>query len=125
MDRVAELEREVTELRTRCTVMQHVAEDMSEFVGGNNEMIALVVDDVLAFWRTVAPDQPDARGVWHQYANRIEYADPDLGILRPDICSIKQLGDPTAALFDTNAYLEACWQEHVEILQLNAMMQAA
>lgn len=124
MDRVAELEREVTELRTRCTVMQHVAEDMSEFVGGNNEMIALVVDDVLVFWKTIAPGQ-SARDAWHQYANRIEYADADLGILRPDICSAKQLGDPTAALFDTNAYLEACWQEHVEILQLNAMLQAA
>ena len=121
MDRVAELESEVDNLRKRVEVTRHVAEDMSLYVCADVEKVTLVIDDVFAYWAREAPDRPIA-DVWREYANRIEWDDADEGTMRPEICA-KQPDDPH--LFDQERYFEECWAEHCEALQLDAMLRAA
>ena len=120
MDRVAELEGEVDTLRKRVEVTRHVAEDMSEFVSADPQLVTLVVNDVLAHWTLDAPDRPLA-DVWRDYADRVEWDDAVQGTMRPEMCTEQPADRP----FDQELYFERCWTDHCAALQLKAVLRAA
>jgi hypothetical protein len=119
MDRVAELEHEVTHLRRRVAVTRHVAEDMSAHVSADRQMVDLVIDDVLVHWAEDS-DRP-VEEVWREYANRIEWDDAELGTMRADMCIAPR---PDDGPFDMEMYFARCWMDHCEALSLSAILRA-
>lgn len=121
MSRVAELEREVAHLRKRVEVTRHVVACIALHVDTDSQMIALVVDDVIEQW-ALDPGR-DLDDVWRQYVNRIEWADAELGTMRPDMCELAGLSGDASG--DIERYFEQCWIDHIKTLRLAALVRAA
>ena len=118
---VAALEREVAELRRRVTVTRHVTEDIRKHICANAELIDRVIDDVIVHCAQ-SPDRP-IEDVWREYANRVEWDDPDEATLRPELCF--EPPDLKDGPFDLEMYFERCWKEHYRTLALHEGLQAA
>jgi len=116
---VAALEQEVAELRRRVTVTRHVTEDIRKHICANADLIDRVIDDVIDHC-TQSPDRP-IEDVWREYADRVEWDDPEVGSLRPEMCF--EPPDLKDGPFDLEMYFERCWAEHYQVLRLHDALQ--